>query len=122
MVKFLSSKLHGFIDYAAAVALIIVPFLIFPGVTESIAFALSVVAGIALIVYSLVTDYSISVRNILPFKTHLAIDFIAGLGLIAIPFIFGFTDIVQIYYIVMGIAVLLVVMVTRNDIDSPDTL
>ena len=117
-MKFLSSKLHGFVDYAAALALIIAPFVILPADASPIAIWLSVAAGSALILYSLITDYSASVRNILPFKLHLIIDFLAGATFIAAPFVLGFEGITSIYYIVMGAAVVLVVLVTNNDVDA----
>lgn len=120
-MKFLSSTLHGFVDYAAALALIIVPFVILPADSSPIAIWLSVAAGTALIIYSLITDYSASVRSLLPFKIHLLIDFVAGVTFIAAAFLLGFEGITFGYYIVMGVAVVLVVIVTKNDVDVQST-
>jgi len=113
-MKFLSPTLHGFVDYAAAIALIIAPFIIIPTDAPAISIWLSVAAGSALILYSLITDYSASIRRILSFKLHLLIDFIAGVSFVVAPFLFGFEGITFGYYIVMGIAVILVVLVTNN--------
>lgn len=117
-MKFLSSTLHGFVDYAAALALIIAPFVILPVDAPSIATWLSVTAGSALILYSLITDYSASMRKALPFGVHLIIDLLAGVAFIIAPFLLGFEAITFYYYIVMGAAIVLVVLVTNNDVDD----
>jgi len=117
-MKILSSKLHGFIDYAAALALIIAPFLVLPADAPAIAIWLSVAAGTALIIYSLITDYSASIRNVLPFKLHLLIDFIAGVTFVIAPFILEFEGITSLYYFVMGGTVILVVLVTDSHIPA----
>lgn len=117
-MKFIPSKLHGFIDYAAAVSLIFMPFILFPANTPSLATWFSVAAGVGLIVYSLITDYSISARKAIPFKIHLTLDFLAGVTFVVMPFILGFSGIVQAYYLVMGTAVIMVVIFTNNDIDN----
>ncbi|MEO0501242.1 MAG: hypothetical protein AAF205_11905, partial [Pseudomonadota bacterium] len=69
-MKFLSTKLHGFIDYAAALALILGPLMLFPANTSGLATAIPIVAGVALILYSLITDYSVSARRLIPFRVH----------------------------------------------------
>lgn len=117
-MKFLSVKAHSFIDYAAALVLIIAPFLVIPIGTPLIAVWLSVVAGVGLIAYSVITDYSASIRRSIPFKAHLIIDFIAGASFIATPYFLNFEGITQAYYIVMGLAIILVVLVTQNTGDE----
>ncbi len=109
-MRFVPANVHGFIDYAASIGLVVLPFVLgFSG----IALYLSVAAGVALFLYSLVTGYSLSVQKILPFPAHLAIDFAAGAAFIAAPFLFGFTGLEQIYYLVMGVVVCALVLVTN---------
>lgn len=114
-MKILSPTIHGFIDYAAAVALIVAPFLVLPSGAPQIAVLLSVAAGAALIIYSLITDYSVSARKAIPFKVHLLIDFVAGAAFVVAPFILGFEGITQAYYLVMGAAVIAVVLLTDSN-------
>ena len=80
-MKFLTPTLHGLGDYAAAVVLIAAPF--FLGIQEQsmIAHWASVAGGMGLIIYSLLTDYTFSVAKVIPFKTHLVLDSLAGLVL-----------------------------------------
>lgn len=112
-MRFISPAIHGFIDYAAAMALIVAPFLILPGNAPLAATALSVAAGSALILYSLITDYSISVRKALPFSVHLVIDFVAGVAFVLAPFVLGFEGVTKLYFLVMGAAVIMVVLLTN---------
>ena len=114
-MKFLNSKLHGLGDYAAAAVLIVAPF--FLGLKEQsvIAHWASIAAGVGLIVYSLLTDYTFSIAKIIPYKTHLVLDSVAGLVLIALAFALKLEGIAQIYMIVMGAGVLLVVAVSQTE-------
>jgi len=114
-MKFLSPKLHGLGDYAAALALIIGPIIL--GIKEQSLFAhwFSIAGGVGLIVYSLLTDYPLSAAKALPFKAHLILDTVAGIAFLLLPFVVGLTGIAQIYFIVMGAGVLLVVAVSKSD-------
>ncbi len=115
-MKFIPATFHGFLDYAVALTLIAGPFLLgFDGAAKYLALA----GGIGLFVYSLITDYSVSVQKMLPFKVHLAFDFVAALVLIAAPFLFGFeNEIAKYFYIVIGVAVIAVVFVTNPNVES----
>lgn len=117
-MKFTSSTFHGYIDYAAASVLIVAPFLLLTADAPDIAKWLSVAAGVGLILYSLITDYSLSARKAISFKLHLVLDFIAGAVFVAAPFVLGFAGITKIYYLVMGLAVIIVVLTTNNDVDA----
>jgi len=114
-MKFLNAKLHGLGDYAAAIVLIIAPFVL--GIDEQsvIAHWFSVAGGAGLIAYSLATDYTFSAVKAIPFKMHLVLDSLAGVAFVILPFVLGLDGVARIYMIVMGAGVLLVVAVTRTD-------
>jgi len=57
----------------------------------------------------LITDYAFSIAKAIPFDIHIIFDSLAAVVFIAAPFIFGFSGVTQIYYIVMGVGVLAVV-------------
>ncbi len=120
-MKFLTAKLHGLGDYAAAAVLVVAPFLLDLKEQSMIAHWASIVGGVGLIIYSLLTDYTYSVAKVIPFKAHLVLDSLAGLVLIALAFALKLEGIAQIYMIVMGAGVLLVVAVTQTDTASNDT-
>lgn len=109
-IRFLTPTIHGALDYVAAAGLIVLPFLLgFDG----LALWLSVVGGVGLIVYSLVTDYTFSAASMLSFKTHLVLDLAAAAVFIAAPFMFGWTGFVMGYYFVMAAGVIVVVALTN---------
>jgi hypothetical protein len=114
-MKFLTPTLHGLGDYAAAAVLIIAPFIL--GINEQslIAHWASIAGGIGLIIYSLLTDYTFSVAKVIPFKTHLVLDSLAGLVLIVFALLLELDIVARTYLIVMGAGVLLVVAVTQTE-------
>ena len=118
-MKFIPATFHGLLDYAVALTLIAGPFVLG---FEDLAKYLAIAGGAGLFIYSLITDYSISVQKMLPFKIHLIFDFVAALVLIAAPFIFGadggFTEIAKYFYIIIGVAVIVVVAVTNPNIEN----
>lgn len=113
-LQFLTPKLHGLLDYAAAGGLIVFPFLLNLGAESAIALWLSVAAGFGLIGYSLLTDYPYGVSSVIPYAAHLAFDLAAAFAFIAAPFVFGFSTVTSIYYIVMAVGVLLVVAASER--------
>lgn len=117
-MKFLTAKLHGLGDYAAAAVLIAAPFFIGLNEQSMIAHWASIAGGAGLVIYSLLTDYTFSIAKVIPFKMHLVFDSLAGLVLIALAFVLKLEGIAQIYMIVMGAGVLLVVAVTQTDTSS----
>ncbi|MDH3580919.1 MAG: hypothetical protein OEM91_09885, partial [Hyphomicrobiales bacterium] len=88
-IRFLTPKLHGLVDYAAAAGLIIFPSVLGIGASSPIAFWLSVAAGVSVICYSMLTGYTYSAAPVVPFKVHLAIDFVAAAAFAVAPFILG---------------------------------
>ena len=113
-IRFLSPRLHGVVDYAAAAGLIVPPFLLGLGASAPLAFWLSVGSGVAVIGYSLLTSYAYSAAPVLPFKLHLLIDFAAAVAFAVAPFVLGFSGLDAVYYWVMAAAVLVVVAVSQD--------
>lgn len=111
-IRFLTPTIHSFLDYIAAFVLLVAPVVLKLGEISAFAHWLSVIVGGLLILYSLFTDYESSIVKMIPFKVHLAFDFSAGIVFIIWPFLFGFTGIATLYYLVMGIGLILVVAVT----------
>lgn len=98
----ISTKIHGYIDYLMGALLIVSPWLFnFP---EGAATIFPIVLGAGTIVYSLMTDYELGLFKVLSMKVHLGIDLMAGILLIAAPWIFGFADQVIWPFVILGIA------------------
>ena len=116
--RIITSRVHGLLDYMSAIVLILAPSVLEFNEVSPYAYWLSVIAGVILILYSLMTDYDFSIGMLIPLKTHLVIDFSAGVLFILWPFIFDFTGLALAYYLVMGFGILLVVGLTQSDEDS----
>ena len=116
--RIITSRVHGLLDYMSAIVLILAPSVLEFNEVSPYAYWLSVIAGVILILYSLMTDYDFSIGMLIPLKTHLVIDFSAGVLFILWPFIFDFTGLALAYYLVMGFGVLLVVGLTQSDEES----
>lgn len=112
--QFLNPTLHGLLDYVAAAGLIVFPFLLDLGQDSAVALWFSVAAGVGLIGYSLLTDYSLSVVPLLPYDVHLGFDLAAAVAFIVAPFVFGFGTLTSIYYFVMAAGVIAVVAVSER--------
>ena len=67
-MRFITDSLNSALDYIVAVVLIVTPFLAGFAEQSQAALGLSVAAGVALFVYSLLTDYWCSVRQLISFK------------------------------------------------------
>ena len=90
MKKPINKNLHGAIDYAYA--------LIVPALPEIIGFENEVAArnlcrglGAGTLSYTLLTKARWGLVPVLPFKTHLVIDFSVSCVALATPWIFGFS-------------------------------
>ena len=117
-LRIITPRVHGVIDYMSAIVLILAPSVLEFNEVSPYAYWLSVIAGVILILYSLMTDYDFSIGMLIPLKTHLVIDFSAGVLFILWPFIFDFTGLALAYYLVMGFGILLVVGLTQSDEES----
>lgn len=113
--RFITPTYHGVLDYIAAFVLLVAPVFLKLETVSPFAYWLSVVTGILLVLYSLFTDYESSMSKVIPFKVHLLFDLSAGLIFLVWPFLFGFTGIAMLYYLVMGITIITVVTVTEPE-------
>jgi hypothetical protein len=90
-MRFIPTKFHAPLDYIVGAALIAAPW-IFQFSDVPAAMVMSIVLGIGLIAYSLITDYELGVWKVAPMAVHNLFDVVAGLFLAASPWIFGFAD------------------------------
>jgi hypothetical protein len=110
---------HGAIEYVAAALLIAAPFLL--SFDSGTATAVSIVAGILVLVVAASTAMSTGLIRSIPVPTHVVLDFLIVGLLIASPFLFGFSDdgTATAFFIVLGVVHLLVTIATRFIRDQP---
>ena len=107
-MRFVTRTIHSYIDYPVAVSLIGTPFILGLGASNPLALWLSVAAGIAAFVLTLLTDHETGVIRVIPYWLHVAVDRLVGLTFLAAPFVLGFIGIDAIYYWANAAAVLTV--------------
>jgi uncharacterized membrane protein HdeD (DUF308 family) len=109
----ISRFLHGVIEYLAGVLLIAAPFLF--GFKSSAAVAVAIIAGVIVLAVAASTEGSSSLIDSIPIAVHLVLDFALAAVLIASPFLFAFSDesTPTAFFIVLGVAHLLVTIGTR---------
>lgn len=115
-MKFISSKVHGILDYIVAVLLFFAPIIFGFQSVGGAAVMVPMILGIALAIYSLCTQYELGVFKLIDFQYHLAVDVFAAVFLAVSPFLFGFIDQAMnawLPHILVGIVVVLVVMFSK---------
>ena len=113
-LKFINPDLHGVLDYLAAIALIFAPILLALDQDSLLVYWFSIAAGIGLVIYSLGTDYKLSVMGLFSFKQHLILDLTASAAFIALAFLHQGTPLSMGYALVMGAGVIFVVLFSNN--------
>ena len=104
---------HGVIEYLAGVLFIAAPFLF--GFADDTATAVSIVAGVLILVLTASTALPTGLIKSIPVQAHAVIDFALAGVLIAAPFLFGFSDdgTATAFFIVLGVVHLLLTIATR---------
>lgn len=115
-MKFVTKRIHAFLDYPVAIALITLPFILGLGSTSPIALQLSVATGIAALILTILTDHHLGLVPIITYKMHLIVDFLVAVVFILAPFIFSFQGIDAYYYWINGAAVLTVVSLHKPEV------
>ena len=115
-MKFVTKRIHAFLDYPVAIALIALPFLLGLGSSNPLAMQLSVATGIAAFVLTLLTDHHLGAFRVIPYRFHLMVDFVVAVVFVLAPFILSFKGIDAYYYWINGIAVLTVVSLHKAEV------
>jgi hypothetical protein len=104
---------HGLIEYAVGALLVAAPFLF--AFDSDTATAVSIVAGVALLIIAASTAMSTGLIKSIPVPAHVILDYALAILLIASPFIFGFDDdgTATAFFIVLGVVHLLITIATR---------
>ena len=113
LIKLLPAWFHAAADYAVGGLLIIVALAV--GGSAG-AVATGVVVGAVVLLVSMLTRYPLGVFKVLPFTVHSAGDYLAAALLIVAPFALNFTSSdtgLSIFYVIGGIAVLAVSLITN---------
>ena|SRR5947209_11442750 len=101
-MRFIPTRIHGLVDYAMGVLLIIAPWVLGFGGNNPQTW-IPVLLGVASAVYSLCTRYEVGAFPLLDMPVHLWLDFGGGLLLAASPWLFGFAGNVWAPHLILGL-------------------
>jgi hypothetical protein len=116
-MRFIPTRIHGLIDYLTGILLIAAPFL-FRFADNTAAQWVPMLLGAAILVMALMTDFELSLANLIPMPLHLGIDAAGGLLLLASPWLFGFADRVMWPHVIVGIMEIFFALTTRTASDT----
>ena len=113
-MRFVSTGVHGVIDYLTALLLMASPWLFGFADYDYLATAIPVLFGAVLLGYSLFTSYELGMtRDGLSMRTHLWLDALSGIVLMVSPWALGFADDVYVPHVAIGASELLFALITR---------
>lgn len=113
-MRFIPTRIHGILDYLMGAVLIAAPWILDfnEGGAET---WVPVILGAGVIMYSLFTDYELGAVRKLPMSTHLMLDLIGGAFLAISPWLFGFSDLVYLPHLILGIAEIGAALFTQRE-------
>ena len=116
---FLPRFVHGLLEYVAAAAFILAPFVL--GFDSGAATAVSIVTGVLVLIIAATSEGRTSLVDQIPVGVHAALDFVLAFALIGVPFLFGFQDESDptAFFIGIGVFHLLMTIATRFIREQP---
>lgn len=112
-MRFLSTRMHGYIDLAVGALLIVLPWAL--GFRASGAETwVPVLIGLAVISYSLLTEYEVGRQPRIDIPVHLWMDALAGLLLAISPWLLGFDREAWMPHLAAGIVLIVLALFTNT--------
>lgn len=103
-MRFISSKVHTIIGLAVGVILLFAPQL-FGFSDHETATSVTMAVGVFIILSELITTSRISPLKLVPMRIHLVLDYLTGVFLAVSPWVFGFSEVVWVPHLLVGILV-----------------
>jgi hypothetical protein len=110
-LRFVTKTIHSYLDYPVALSLMAMPFVLGLGSKNPLALWISVAAGVAALILTILTDHATGLIRVIPYWLHVVVDRLVGVVFIVVPFAFGFQGLDAWYYWANAAAVLLVTTV-----------
>jgi len=105
---------HVVVEYGVGVLTILSPFLF--SFDDDAAKVLAVLIGAGILVLAVVSDAPTGLARTLPAASHVVLDYVIGLLLIVLPFVFGFAGddgAATAYFIALGVGYVVLAVLTR---------
>jgi hypothetical protein len=113
-MRFIPTKVHGYLDYMMGALLIASPWL-FDFANGGAAMWIPIILGAGAILYSAMTDYELGATRTISMRTHLTLDLMSGVLLAVSPWLFGFADEVYGPHLILGILEIGAALMTKRE-------
>jgi hypothetical protein len=101
----LTTKIHGIVDYLVALVLIALPWVVGIGIAGP-AGIIPILAGLAVALNAVATDFELGALKRLQIPLHLWIDGFVGLLLAVSPWILSFDQIIWLPHVIFGLLIM----------------
>ena len=112
-MRFISTRVHGMLDYLMGVLLIAAPWL-FAFARGGAETWIPVLLGAGALLYSLMTNYELGLIRRISMPVHLGLDAGSGAFLAISPWLFGFADFVWVPHLILGLIEVASALTTRK--------
>ncbi len=114
--RFITKRIHAYLDYPVALMLLVAPFGLGLGASHPFAPWLSVATGVAALLLTLLTDHHLGVFRVLPYWLHVVADAVVGVTFLAAPLLLGFAGLDLAYFLFNGAVVATVVALNKPEL------
>lgn len=118
-MRFIPTKVHGALDYAVGTIMTSTPLLNF--IKDKEANAILLGSGIGVTTYSMLTDYELGAKRLIPMKWHLTMDFIDGAFIALSPWLFKFEKSLRVPFVLTGVMEMALALFTQTEPENPLT-
>lgn len=112
-MQFITSKVHGILDYVVGFALFVSPW-VFGFEDNIVARWVAIVCALTIVAYSLITNYELGAWRIVNFNVHRWFDIFIGAVLVVAPWFFGFSEETRWPFVAFGLLGIVVPLLSRH--------
>ena len=112
-MRFIPTRFHGILDYIVGIFMIIAPWVLDFSDNDAATWTL-VIAGVLVLLQTVMTDFEVGLIRKIPMSTHLMTDLGLGVLLAISPWLFGFADRVYMPHLIIGVFSILASLTTHR--------
>jgi hypothetical protein len=109
-MRFIPTLFHGIADYVVGLLVLALPYLLALSGSTRIFF---IVMGVAVLIYSLMTDYELGVVRFLRIRFHLLLDALFGVAMLLAPWAFTIPDQARWPVYIIGVLAIALALTTE---------
>ena len=121
-MELISTRSHGKLDYLVGLILMTSPWIFDYASSDQYFIWIPFALGSFTFLYSLLTDYELSLARVISVKMHLALDILSGIFLSISPWLFHFDDVIYLPHLIIGAGEVLISILTVKSYDPDEVV